>query len=870
MIIDLGRLLEDAAAESQRDIAAWLGEVERTRDLNRIFVPRDAAGSGYAAAASAFVESLRAEMIDFRVIVEAALTTAETNERQLRSIVANTGDQSAMVQRAASAVAELDTSAKHVADIAAALRRMTGDLENATTHFDAGVDDVIASLARLSATIDSAHGFASAMDHGSDGIATFLSRLRTIARQARVLGINAAIEAAHLGEAGAGFVIVAEEVKKLASSTAESAVSVGQIEKELQTASDRVGIAIGESAIIIGALATEVAAAQGRSAQSRAQVSELDAAITDVSASSTSRSVKLSSIAQNVERSAEHARNVQSAAERASRLDLQGALERLQAAISCYTLGDRAATAQIVALDEASFGAIALPAAESLRGRVDEDQRELLALVNHISVAVARNTYEWKEIAASLEGLRAAFRSTADAIDDTTHGANLAAGASQRMRVALEALRAGFATSVEALERSLDAVTRVRETVQHAESFVAATAAAGERASSILELIDSISSETTLLSLNAAIEAAHAGDAGSGFGIIADEIRKLADTTLGATQQIGSVLAGVSGASGSMSDTTASAVAQTIDVGERTEHMRGTVNGVRAQLEHTLSEAGEVAAIVEQQFTAIADVRSAATLALTRIDTDFSAVTDGRRLDLANLGTQAHALAARRPLGTIAEAVRSIGLAVAVRMDGVFDEAIARGEISLEDCFDTAYEEIAGAKIVQLGRLFDVSSVPPQGFTPPKFATRYDRAIEDGFNTLIDATVPDHPAIKAMFAVDLNGFCFGHYHECRRAWTGDYTTDLNHNRIKRFFEDELSLRCSRTGLGPGSRGLPARTPRSEFAAHGCTLVHEGARPWAIYTYARDTGIVYNDLSVALFAQGQRIGTIRIIYNADVV
>jgi methyl-accepting chemotaxis protein len=203
-------------------------------------------------------------------------------------------------------------------------------------------------------------------------------------------------------------------------------------------------------------------------------------------------------------------------------------------------------------------------------------------------------------------------------------------------------------------------------------------------------------------------------------------------------------------------------------------------------------------------------------------------------------------------------------------MDGVFDAALARSAIRLDDCFDTGYAELTGAAVQKLSRLFDVSRVPEHGFDPPKFETRYDRAVEDGFNWLIDEYVPKHASIKAMFAVDLNGFCFGHYRECRQAWTGDHLTDLNNNRIKRFFEDALSLRCSRVGLGAQSDALPKRTPYARFRYAGCALRQDGDRPWAIFTYARDTGIVYNDLSVALFARGHRIGTIRIIYDADVV
>ena len=502
--------------------------------------------------------------------------------------------------------------------------------------------------------------------------------------------------------------------------------------------------------------------------------------------------------------------------------------------------------------------------------RVDDDQREILSIVTAIAVSVARNSYEWRAIATALGSLHAELGTTTHAIDETAAGAAIAAQASQAMRRSLDAMRAGFAASVDDLQQALERVVRVRDDVQHAESYVAATSSASARAAAILDLIDTISSETTLLSLNAAIEAAHAGSAGSGFGVIADEIRSLADTTARATQQIVAVIDSISGASGSMTQTTAQAVAQTVDVHDETTRMRTAVAELRGKLDETLGRTAEVAGIVEQQLAALGDVRRATEIAVKRVESDTVDATDGRRIELAMLGMRAHALAAQRPLGTVAERVREIGFAVAAEMDAVFDAALARGTVSLDDCFDTNYAEITGPAIGRLARLFDVSRVPERGFDPPKYATRYDAAVEEGCNRLIDEYVPKLASIKSMFAVDLNGYCFGHHRECRQAWTGNYATDLSNNRIKRFFEDELSLRCSRVGLGEASDRLPKRTPYARMRELGCTLQLGSERPWAIYTYARDTGIVYNDLSVALFAGGRRAGTIRIIYDADVV
>ncbi|HWT04431.1 MAG TPA: methyl-accepting chemotaxis protein, partial [Xanthomonadales bacterium] len=550
--------------------------------------------------------------------------------------------------------------------------------------------------------------------------------------------------------------IVASEVKQLAGSTADSATNVAAIEKELHEASRHVETAIGESAAIVRTLTTDLRTARERSAQTREQVRELDSAIGDVATIAVQQSASLSAIAGGVEGMARHAQDVASAAQRAARLAIGDAIERLQRSIATYRLGDAAhATAfgDGAAIDE--IEPELREGAERLRARIDTDQREILTLITEIAVSIARNSYEWKAIAAALGSLHGELGATTHAIDETAAGANVAAQASQRMRGTLDAMRAGFAASVDELQRALDRVVRVRDDVRHAESFVAATSAAGERAAAILDLIDTISSETTLLSLNAAIEAAHAGVAGSGFGVIADEIRLLAQTTSHATQQIAVVISSVSDASGSMTETTARAVAQTGNVHEETTRMQSSIGELRTELDGTLDRAAEVAGIVEQQLAALADVRRATEMAVRRVESDAGAATDTRRLDLAMLGMRAHALAARRPLGTVAERVREIGLAAAHEMDGVFDAALARGAIRLDDCFDTDYVELTGPGVAKLARLFDVSRVPEQGFDPPKFETRYDRAVEDGFNRLIDEYVPKHASIKAMFAVDL-------------------------------------------------------------------------------------------------------------------
>ncbi|TCL57938.1 methyl-accepting chemotaxis protein [Kineothrix alysoides] len=119
----------------------------------------------------------------------------------------------------------------------------------------------------------------------------------------------------------------------------------------------------------------------------------------------------------------------------------------------------------------------------------------------------------------------------------------------------------------------------------------------------IVDTIDSISEETTLLSLNAAIEAARAGVAGRGFAIVADSIKKLADQSLAAANQIRSIV-------DEIKEETVRTVNAANDAGEvityqeiAVEDMRGSFNGMKAQVEALVKKVEAIVSSIERMRT---------------------------------------------------------------------------------------------------------------------------------------------------------------------------------------------------------------------------------------------------------------------------
>ncbi|WP_254074930.1 methyl-accepting chemotaxis protein [Pseudomonas graminis] len=448
--------------------------------------------------------------------------------------------------------------------------------------------------------------------------------------------------------------------------------------------------------------------------------------------------------------------------------------------------------------------------------------QDLSRSTSHNALSAAAVAFSVRQLAGKLQSQVNAAEQIVSSADVMITTERATSTLSQQALSAASQARESSGAGLSVLNESIGLMHQLSERADSSRELIEALSQRSEDIQRVTAVIQSIASQTNLLALNAAIEAARAGEHGRGFAVVADEVRGLAGRTATATNEVGEMVVDIQ--------------QRTRQVVEQIRQLSGDLSGGVAQVESTgkqLANIAELAVGVEQQ---VGEIARGAQTNQEQLSSLFVAV-EQMRSDLAVSDDQTRRLAQsalqmEEQAETISERLAQVGLddyhqriydlarEGAGQIAAKFEQDIDQGRVSLTDLFDRTYQPIANT-------------------SPAKYQTRFDRYTDQTLPAIQEPLLTRHEGLVFAIACTQQGYVPTHNQVFSRPLTGDTAVDAINNRTKRKFDDRTGIRC-------GSHQQPV----------------------LLQTYTRDTGELMHDLSVPIIVKGRHWGGLRLGYRPE--
>jgi len=220
-------------------------------------------------------------------------------------------------------------------------------------------------------------------------------------------------------------------------------------------------------------------------------------------------------------------------------------------------------------------------------GSVSATSHQLARSVGQLSESVETQSQSTESMAASVEEMAVSVNHVSDNAD---HAQRISSRSADLAR-----------NGGTVIERTIDDMVAMTATVQQSAATVQSLSERSREISSVVKVINELADQTNLLALNAAIEAARAGEQGRGFAVVADEVRKLAERTAAATHQIASVITAIESEANTATTVMDRAIGQVAANAESAREAGTAIADIREGANEVVNVSRDISAALNEQ-----------------------------------------------------------------------------------------------------------------------------------------------------------------------------------------------------------------------------------------------------------------------------